>query len=114
MAAFPPHPIGAGDTFAYTGTEQVTYSQTAPCAQPSSAATASVNATVTNYATSSPAGATTDQRSVESDAFPTKTVTTTTDLAVANTASAYQLFQTKTTDDSGNVTTMTYASPQQL
>ena len=109
-----PHPIAPGDTFAYTGTIATTYTQSSPCPQPAATSSATVSSTVTDYATTGPGAATTDQRSVETDSFPAKNVVTTTDLALANTASAFDLFQATSADDAGNTTSMTFTNPQQL
>lgn len=110
-----PHPVGSGDTFTYAGSLSKTYSQSAPCPQPTSTTSATVTASVSDSATTAPdSSAATDQKSVETDAFPTQTTTTTTDQVVENTTTAFELFSTASSDSTGNTIATNYAAPQML
>lgn len=113
--ANPPHPIASGDTFAFSGTFSKTYTQTAPCAEPTSSTSATVGVTVTNSSASSPSGAT-DVQSVETDTFPTQTSTTTTHqiVGLANSGSQFVLYSTTSSDPAGNTIATSYTNPQLL
>jgi hypothetical protein len=120
LTAYPPHPIASGDAFTYGGSIASTLAVSAPCPQPTATSSATVTANVSNLAASSfpggaPAGATTDQRSIESDAFPTVTDTTTTDLAlsVANPGN-FDLYAQTSSDGSGDSVATAYTNAQVL
>jgi hypothetical protein len=116
-----PHPIASGDTFAYTGSLSKTYTQSAPCPMPTATSAATIGIQVTNSNASSPSGAT-DVQSVETDAFPTQTTTTTThqivqdvpQLGLPGVSSEFQLFSTSSSDSIGNTIATSYAHPQVL
>ncbi len=72
-------PINSGAGFSYTGTLTSTIARATPCAMPT--ATQNATVTVTVSVTSSPSGST-DEHSVENDAYATNTTTTTTDAIV--------------------------------
>lgn len=108
-----PHPVATGDAFTYTGSLQKKYAQSAPCPQPTSTTSAQVSISVKNTAATSPSGAT-DVQSTETDAFPTQSITTTTDQIVQLTSSAYQMLSTASTDATGNKVATTYVKPQTL
>ena len=113
--ASPPHPVAAGDTFTYSGSLSKTYAQSAPCPQPTSTTSAIIGITVTNSATTAPnSTAATNQKSVETDTFPTQATTTTTDQVVQNTASAFLLYSTTSKDSIGNTVATNFANAQQL
>ena len=104
-------PIDQGAAFNYTGTLSETISRAAPCPIPTSTQQASV--TVAVSVTSSPYA--TDEHSVETDAYTTETTVTTTDANVAPTtvgsASGFSESAETTTDEVGDETVTTYASP---
>jgi hypothetical protein len=108
------HPIAAGDTFSYTGSLSKKYTQSAPCPQPTSTTSATIAVSVTDSATSSPAGAATDQKSVETDSFPTQATVITTDQVLQNTATQFLLYSTTSKDSISNTITTKYANPQVL
>ncbi len=110
------HPIAAGDSFTYSGTLNNTYAQSAPCAQPTATSSATVTSTVAVSATTLPngGGAGSDVQATEADAYATKTTTTITSQSVKNTASAYELFETKVSDNTGDSLDTVYTSPQVL
>lgn len=115
MVAAPPHPIAGGDSFAYSGTLSSTYSQTAPCPEPSASSNATVAVTVLATPTALPGvGTVSDLQSTESDAFPTETTTTVTDQYVQNAGSAYELFEQKSSDGNGNSLDRKYTTAQLL
>ncbi|HTZ53900.1 MAG TPA: hypothetical protein VMB20_02470 [Candidatus Acidoferrum sp.] len=105
-------PIMTGAAFNYTGTLTETIARATPCAMPTATQQASV--TVAVSVTSSPAGST-DEHSVETDNYSTNTTTTTTDAIVAattvNGASGFSESTETSTDDVGDQTITTYATP---
>jgi hypothetical protein len=98
------HPIAAGDSFTYSGTLNKTYTQSSPCPQPTATAAASVAVTVTDSATTAPGGngSATDSKSVETDAYATQSVQTTTDQVVQNAAAGFVLYSSVSADNAGN------------
>jgi hypothetical protein len=105
-------PIVPGAGFSYTGSLTSTIARAAPCAMPTATSQASV--TVTVLVTSSP-GASTDEHSVESDAYSTQTTTTITDASVQATtvggSSGFSELNETSTDEVGDATTTTYSTP---
>ena len=114
--ANPPHPIASGDTFAYAGTLSKTYTQSAPCPQPTATTSATIAITVKASATTAPGGgAASDLNASEVDNYPTQTTTTITDQVVqGGSTSNYLLYSTKSTDSTGNVVQTMYNTPQLL
>jgi hypothetical protein len=105
-------PITPGAIFAYTGTLTSTIVRATPCAIP----TATANAMVTISVTTAPGtGAQVNEDSTETDAYSTNSVITNTDAVVeAMSSPAAQSFaelNETTTDEVGDSTVTTYASP---
>jgi len=105
-------PIDQGAAFSYTGTLTESIARATPCAMPTATQQASV--TVSVSVTSSPSGST-DEHSVENDAYATETTTTTTDAIVAattyNGASGFSESTETSSDEVGDTTVTTYATP---
>lgn len=110
------HPIAAGDSFTYSGTLSKTYTQSSPCPQPTATTAASIAVTVTDSATTAPNGngSATDSQSVETDAYPTQSVQTTTDQVVQNASAGFVLYSTVSADNAGNSITTAYNVAQLL
>lgn len=115
-------PSSSGDTFKFTGTltQSDVYSYPTPNPLPADSKTAQVTQTVTVSATSDPFGSGTtvqDFNVQEQDAFPTQTLSSSTDsyfvlgAANANSVSQYMLLGSNSTDDQGNTSSVQYASP---
>ena len=113
---YPPHPSGAGDTFAFYGslTENDSYTYPTPNPLPSTSTTAAVTQKITVSPTANPFGSGTAQdfNVVEADAYPTQTLSTTTDFYYQSTSSVFALLGYKATDDLQDQTLLQYTSPQ--
>ncbi len=114
MAA--PRPIAAGDQFTYSGSLQQTYSASAPCPQPTATTSATITMKVTDAATTAPngGGSATDSTSVETDAFPTQSTTTTTSDVLQIAGSKLLLYSTSSNDGTGNSIQTSYGSAQEI
>jgi hypothetical protein len=113
--ANPPRPIGAGDQFTYSGAYLQTFAESSPCPQPTATTSATITQTVSDSATTAPGGGSaSDQKTVETDVFPTQTTSQTTDQVLANTGAQLLLYSVATNDGSGNTMTTSYTNPQQI
>jgi hypothetical protein len=105
-------PIVSGAGFSYTGTLTGTIARAEPCPMPTATQQATVTVAVT--VTSSPSGST-DEHSVENDAYLTNTTTTTTDAIVAATtvgsSSGFSESSETSNDGNNDITTTTYGTP---
>lgn len=113
-------PSNAGDTFTFSGTLTQTdvYAYPTPSPIPGDSKTANVTQTVTVSATSNPFGSGTvqDFNVAEKDAFPTQTLSSTTDSyfqegAANGGISPFYLLGSSSTDDQGNTSQTQFASP---
>ena len=104
-------PIDNGAQFSYTGTLTEAIARATPCAMPTATQQATVSVAVS--VTSAPYAI--DEHSVENDAYATETTTTTTDANVTTTtyngAAAFSESAETSTDEVGDVTVTTYATP---
>jgi hypothetical protein len=113
MAA--PRPIASGDQFSYTGSLSETYTQSAPCAEPTASTSAQISADVSDTATTAPnAGSATQSTITETDAFPTYTSTTTTAQLLQISGSKFLLYSTTANDGTGNSITTSYNTAQEI
>ena len=112
--AYPVHPISPGDAFHYTGSLATTYTESAPCPQPTATSSASITLDVAAQAATQPAGATSDLQSTENDAFPTLTSTTYSDQYVSNSGGNFTEYELKQSDPNGNSSDTAFANPQIL
>lgn len=108
-------PANAGDAFAFTGTlnQSATYAYPKPTLPPSNV-TANVTQSVSVSATANPFGPGTAQdfKTVEADAYPTQTLTTTTDYYYQLANANFELLGYNAVDDQGNTTSVSYSTPQ--
>jgi hypothetical protein len=113
---YPPHPAATGETFTFSGTysQNDTYTYPQPSPLPSTSTRATVTQKISVSATANPFGSGTadDFQTVESDAYPTQTLSTTTDTYYQDTASISQLFGYKAVDDIQDTTLYQYVTPQ--
>jgi hypothetical protein len=111
-----PRPLATGDTSSYGGANSTltqTIARGQPCPEPTATAVASVSDAVTVAATTAPSGAAAwDAQSIESDAFATNTVTTTTDSIVNEDATHEFTYGNTITDENGDTIQTRYNSPQ--
>lgn len=113
MAA--PRPIASGDEFAYTGSLQQTYLQSAPCPQPTATTNATINVDVSDAATTAPNSQPGTAATVsETDAFPTHTSTSSTTQILQNSGSKVLLYSTDSNDGNGNSIQTSYTAAQEI
>lgn len=108
-------PSNSGNSFAFAGTvnEADTFAYPSPTLPPTNV-TANVTQNVTVSATANPygAGAVSDFKVIESDAYPTQTYKTTTDYYYQQPAADFELLGYSAIDDQGNTTAVQYGTPQ--
>jgi hypothetical protein len=111
-----PRPIGAGDSFTYTGSYAQTFVQDAPCAEPTATSDASVTVGVSDAATTAPNGNPgTASTSTETDSFPTYASTTiTSQILQINNSNQLLLFSSDANDGTGDSLQTTYNNPQEI
>lgn len=110
-----PRPIASGDTFAYTGNLHQTYTQSAPCPQPTATSDATISSGVNDAATTAPDGNPgTTSTVTETDAFSTHTATTTTAQTLEISGGKLLLYSTNSNDGTGNSIQTNYATAQEL
>jgi hypothetical protein len=110
-----PRPIASGDTFTYTGGLHQTYTQSAPCVEPTATSDATITASVSDAATTAPDGNPgTASTATENDAFTTHTSTTSTTQLLQINSGKLLLYSTNAGDGTGNSIKTSYTAAQEI